>query len=78
MPICEFCSKEAEAIKGTSMTGAYCIECLQLTIHECQEAIKELRKGAHRHAKRRENLISDGEIDQAFSDALQKLMKGPE
>lgn len=72
MPICEFCSKEVEAIKGTSMTGAYCIDCLRLTVHECQQAIRDLKQG---QSKRQ--TVSDDAIDQSFNDALQKLMKGP-
>lgn len=33
---CEFCGKKVKYVAPTSMTGCYCLDCLELTIEECQ------------------------------------------
>ncbi|MCJ7459307.1 MAG: hypothetical protein MUP17_09970 [candidate division Zixibacteria bacterium] len=79
MEICEFCGRETEGTQGTSMTGAYCIGCLRLTIKECQNAIKELQERKHNQGKDLKRKISTegNSVDKAYNDAFKNLIEGP-
>ena len=76
MEICEFCGRQVGATKGTSMTGAYCIECLQLTVFECRQAIKELGRTARKTPGKSPHQ-PDGDAEQRYNEALTKLTGGP-
>lgn len=73
MGICELCGKEADT-ESTSMTGCYCIDCLQLVRCECLEAIRKLQKGAR---KRRINKANTNKSKEQYEGALSNLMQGP-
>lgn len=73
MDRCELCGKEAE-VKGTSMTGAYCIGCLRLTIAECKDAIKEIQA---RKPGEKQHSASKKITQEEYDNALQNLMNGP-
>lgn len=73
MEICEFCGKEVEDTQGTSMTGAYCIDCLQLTISECKSAIKQLKERQREKPKPKD----DSSIEEKYGNALANLLHGP-
>jgi len=41
--ICEFCGKKTY-VASTMIFSKYCIECIEITIEQCKEAIRELRR----------------------------------
>jgi len=71
--ICEFCNKEADT-QGTSMTGAYCVDCLKLTIAECRDAIKQIKERNLGKSRVKAKPITEEEYNQT----LQRLMNPPD
>lgn len=69
MEECEFCSKKVRKTGVTSMTGAYCKECLELTINECERAIESITGRPYKRVERKAKNIGEKEIKDAF-DAL--------
>lgn len=70
---CEFCGKEAET-EGTSVTGAYCIDCLRLTQHECSVAIKQLQE----RKRGRKTKVKEKVTKEQYDNALAALRGGPQ
>ena len=71
MEECEFCGRKVRKVVATSMTGAYCRSCLELTIGECEEAISDITGKPYQRKEPK------GKRNKAeYEKSLESLIKG--
>jgi len=78
---CEFCDKDNKIVRGTSVTGCYCKECLNLAISECKRAIKdieEFKKSKSSRVSTKTKITTEdlAELEKEKDVALEKLLSG--
>jgi len=71
MEECEFCGRKVRKVGTTSMTGAYCRSCLELTIGECEEAISDITGKPYQRKE-----LEDKEKKAEYEESLESLIKG--
>ena len=72
MEECEFCGRKVRKVGTTSMTGAYCSSCLELTIGECEEAILDITGKTYQRKEPEDKETNKAE----YKESLESLIKG--
>ena len=72
MEECEFCGRKVRKVVSTSMTGAYCRSCLELTISECEEAISDITGKPYQRKEPKGKKANKAE----YEESLESLIEG--